>query len=77
MIGVWKSKSDMIKARPKMIEFYHCIQELADVTIDGHAYSVWVGDRITLANVPSIGVKLRKTIKADYKLAAQNLGLER
>ena len=61
---------------PKMIEFYHCIQELADVTIDGHAYSVWVGDRITLANVPSIGVKLRKTIKADYKLAAQNLGLE-
>ena len=61
---------------PKMIEFYHCIQELADVTIDGHAYSVWVGDRITLANIPSIGVKLRKTIKADYKLAAKNLGLE-
>ena len=60
---------------PKMIEFYHCIQELADVCIDGHAYSVWVGDRITLANVPSIGVKLRKTIKADYKLAAEHLGL--
>lgn len=61
---------------PKMIEFYHCIQELADVCIDGHAYSIWRGDRITLANVPSIGVKLRKTIKADYRSAAHKLDLK-
>ena len=60
---------------PKMIEFYHCIQELDDVCIDGHAYSVWVGDRITLANVPSIGKKLRETIKADYRQAAKDLGV--
>ena len=25
MIGVWKSKSDMIKARPKMIEFLNTL----------------------------------------------------
>jgi len=70
------SKIKEILSGPKMIEFYHCIQELADVCIDGHAYSVWVGDRITLANVPSIGKKLRETIKADYKEAAQSLGIE-
>ena len=27
MIGVWKSKSDMIKARPKMIEFLDTLRE--------------------------------------------------
>ena len=26
MIGVWKSKSDMIKARPKMIEFLNTLR---------------------------------------------------
>ena len=33
MIGIWKSKSDMIKARPKMIEFLdkarHTLEELS------------------------------------------------
>jgi len=65
-----------ILSGPKMIEFYHCIQELEDLCIDGHAYSIWVGDRIALANVPSIGKKLRQTIKADYHQAAQDLGLK-
>lgn len=62
---------------PKLCEFFNCILgDSGDVTIDGHAYSVWVGDRITLANVPSIGKKLRQTIKADYQAAAQSLGVE-
>ncbi|MDC0628455.1 hypothetical protein OAP04_02630 [Pelagibacteraceae bacterium] len=26
MIGVWKSKSDMIKARPKMIDFLNTLR---------------------------------------------------
>ena len=64
-----------ILSGPKMIEFYHCIQELDDLCIDGHAYSIWLGDRVTLANVPSIGKKLRQTIKADYHEAAKILGL--
>jgi len=65
-----------ILSGPKMIEFYHCIQELDDLCIDGHAYSIWAGDRITLANVPSIGKKLRATIKADYHQAAKDLGIK-
>lgn len=57
---------------PKLVEFFNCIMgEQDDVCIDGHAYSIWAGDRITLANVPSIGKKLRATIKADYRAAAQ------
>lgn len=62
---------------PKLCEFFNCILgDSGDVCVDGHAYSIWVGDRITLANVPSIGKKLRQTIKADYQAAAQSLGVE-
>jgi hypothetical protein len=62
---------------PKLQEFFNCILgDSGDVCIDGHAYSIWVGDRITLANVPSIGKKLRQTIKAEYQQAAQSLGVE-
>ena len=62
---------------PKLCEFFNCILgDSGDVCIDGHAYSIWVGDRITLANVPSIGKKLRQTIKADYQAAAAILGVQ-
>ena len=70
------AKIEEILSGPKMVEFYHCIQCLDDVCIDGHAYAIWMGDRITLANVPSIGVKLRRTIKADYREAAKILGCD-
>ena len=51
---------------PKVIEFYHCIIGQSDVCIDGHAYSIWVGERLTMKEVPSIGKKLREVIKNDY-----------
>ena len=57
---------------PKVIEFYHSILGADnDVCIDGHAYSIWFGERLTMKEVPSIGVKLRRTIKADYLAATQ------
>lgn len=62
---------------PKLQEFFNCILgDSGDVCIDGHAYSIWMGERITLANVPSIGKKLRQTIKTDYQSAAQILDVE-
>ena len=57
---------------PKMIEFYNCIMGCNDVTIDGHAYSIWYGDRVTLANVPKIGKKIREKIKKDYLAVGRN-----
>ncbi len=59
-----------ILSGPKLREFFRCIIGQDDVCIDGHAYSIWFGDRITLANVPSIGVKLRRQIKTDYLAVA-------
>ena len=53
----------------KIIEFFNCITNplLNDVCIDGHAYSVWFGQRLTMKEVPAIGVKLRSQIKTDYR----------
>ena len=53
----------------KTIEFFNCITNpmLDDVCIDGHAYSVWLGERVTLHKVPNLTGKLRKTIKQDYR----------
>ena len=65
-----------ILSGPKLREFYSCIRGLADVCIDGHAYSIWTGGRVTLADVPRIGVKLRKEIKADYATAADQAGVD-
>jgi len=62
---------------PKLQEFFSCIVSINDeVCIDGHAYSIWIGDRVALADVPSIGVKLRRTIKEDYREAARTLGVK-
>jgi len=48
---------------------------MPDICIDGHAFSLWDGGRITLAKIPSIGVKLRRQIKADYESVATDLNI--
>ena len=60
---------------PKLSEFYSCIRGLDDVCIDGHAYSIWFGERIALKDVPSIGKKIRQQIKKDYLAVAEANGL--
>lgn len=74
-----ETESDVcaILSGPKLQEFFSCIVgNSKEVCIDGHAYSIWAGDRITLANVPSIGKKLRAQIKTDYVKAAAIVGIK-
>lgn len=65
---------------PKTIEFFNCICQGDDVCIDGHAYSIWFDERLTMKEVPNIGKKLRAAIKQDYKDATsfinEELGIE-
>jgi hypothetical protein len=65
-----------ILSGPKVSEFYNCIQGIDDVCIDGHAFCIWAANRTGLKDVPAIGVKLRRQIKADYRAAADELGLK-
>ena len=78
-ILIWDAQGDVVKeflSGPKLIEFFSCIIGEDDVCIDGHAYSIWFGDRITLAKVPSIGKKIREEIKKDYLAVAKKNNLK-
>jgi len=58
----------------KITAFYRCIIGCSDaVCIDGHAYSIWFGDRLTMKQVPNIGKKLYAEIVSDYVEAARIL----
>ena len=61
---------------PKIIEFFNCIMQKKDVCIDGHAYSIWYGERMTMKQVPNIGKRLRERIKSDYLDATEWINLE-
>ena len=61
---------------PKIIEFFNCIMQRNDVCIDGHAYSIWFGERMTMKQVPNIGKRLRERIKSDYIDATNWINLE-
>ena len=66
---------DILKG-PKLIEFFNCILGVKDdVCIDGHAYCIFNGSRTSLKDVPSIGVKLRKEIKSDFRKAAAKFNI--
>lgn len=77
-ILIWKAEFLQvceILSGPKVTEFFRCIIGEEDVCIDGHAYSIWFGERVTLANVPKIGVVLRRQIKKDYLAVAKRNNL--
>ena len=61
---------------PKTSEFFACILGQDDICIDGHAYAIWFGNRITVSKTPKIGVKLRQQIKADYQAVAKKNNLK-
>jgi hypothetical protein len=58
--------------------FFACISEPATtqaVCIDGHAYSIWAGRRITLDAVPPVSDRLYNRIVGDYVVVAKHLGI--
>lgn len=65
-----------ILSGPKLKEFASCIAGMDECCIDGHAWCIWQGSRVTLADVPKITAKAREQIKNDYRKAAADLGLK-
>jgi hypothetical protein len=56
----------------KITAFFLSITGRPDaVCVDGHAYAIWVGQRITTTNTPSLGVKLYADIARAYVLVAK------
>jgi hypothetical protein len=56
----------------KVVAFYRSIMgDKNAVCIDGHAYSIFIGERITTTKTPSITPKLFETIQRAYQLVAK------
>jgi len=63
--------AEILKGR-KVVAFYRSIMGDPDaVCVDGHAYAVWIGERIPTTQTPSIGVKLYADIARAYQLVAK------
>lgn len=59
----------------KVRAFYQCILGHDAVCVDGHAYSIWLGHRVTTSATPKISEKLYEKISQDYRVAAQQINL--
>lgn len=57
----------------KVRAFYDCIIGGDSVCIDGHAYAIWQGERITTTQTPKITPKVYAAISADYRRAADTV----
>lgn len=54
----------------KVTAFHKCILgDSSSVCVDGHAYSIWLGERVPTNKTPSIGKKLYESIADDYRKA--------
>jgi hypothetical protein len=62
----------------KVKAFYACLrdQDCDAVCVDGHAYSVWAGERIETNRCPRISDRLYDVIAADYREVARILGIK-
>lgn len=57
----------------KVRAFYGCIMGQDAVCIDGHAYAIWRGERISTSSTPKISAKLYASIAADYIRATDTI----
>jgi hypothetical protein len=63
---------------PKVRAFYDCIldpEHTLSVCIDGHAYSIWAGQRIKLDDIPPFNDRLYSRISGDYWAVARHVGI--
>ena len=57
----------------KVRAFYGCIMGDDAVCVDGHAYAIWKGERISTSSTPKISAKLYASISADYAKATDTV----
>ena len=63
---------DILSGR-KVQAFYRCISGYDDsVCVDGHAYAIFMGERIPTTQTPSIGKGLYEAIERSYQIASDH-----
>lgn len=66
------SPQDALGGR-KVLAFYECIIGGDSVCVDGHAYAIWLGQRVPTSKTPKINETLYRKITEDYRLAARQI----
>jgi hypothetical protein len=59
----------------KVTHFYSCILYGYGLCVDGHAYCVWYGSRMSIREVPRISDKMYNQVAYDYHTVASELGI--
>lgn len=58
----------------KVMDFFRCITgDENTCCIDGHAYSIWLGERLAASSAPKIRPKLYQRIQEDYRQAKERI----
>ena len=66
-------KIQSILSGRKVVAFYRCISGFKDtVCVDGHAYAIWLGERVPTTKTPSISKTLYDTITRAYVNVAKD-----
>jgi hypothetical protein len=63
---------------PKVRAFWHCIAQpdsTLAVCVDGHAYSIWAGQRLALDDIPPFNERMYTRISGDYAAVASHVGI--
>jgi hypothetical protein len=71
-LDILQSEEDSIETilnGRKIVAFFRCILDEDDVCIDGHAYSIWLGNRVVTTKTPKISSILYNEIARDYDRA--------
>ena len=65
--GLTDTVTDILKGQ-KVVAFFHSILGNPEaVCVDGHAYSIWLGERVTTTDTPKLTPKLYERIAQDYR----------
>lgn len=71
---LYKDNVEQLLGGNKVRAFFHCIHNggvTNRVCVDGHAYAIWLGERVPTTRTPGISDKLYAAIASDYAQAAE------
>lgn len=64
---------------PKVNAFFSSLMDpdafMSEMVLDSHAINIWLGDKLSIQDTPTIKGQLRSKMVADYNAAAKQLGV--
>lgn len=71
--GLTDTVTDILKGQKVVAFFQSILSNPEAVCVDGHAYSIWLGERVSTSDTPKITPKLYQRISDDYIQATHKI----